>query len=129
MGSSNYLVSCRLKVDVSWALPGLEKGIVPITPIRNCFQIKLPSGSNTTLWREQLPLTPAYSFTDYCSQGQTLPCVLIDLATPPTGGLTQFNAYVALSRSQSRETARLLRNFNDKLLTTQPNENLVLEDA
>ncbi|KAF8479933.1 hypothetical protein JB92DRAFT_2572964, partial [Gautieria morchelliformis] len=30
---------------------------------------------------------------------QTLPSVIVDIATPPTGGLTPFNAYVALSRS------------------------------
>jgi ATP-dependent exoDNAse (exonuclease V) alpha subunit len=117
------------KADVSWELPGLEKGLVPITPIRNCFHIKTPDGKSVALWREQLPLTPAYAFTDYRSQGQTLPYVLIDLATPPTGGLTQFNAYVALSRSQARDTARLLRSFDERLFTTPPDESLVQEDA
>jgi len=37
--------------------------------------------------------------------------VIIDLALPPTGGLTPFNAYVALSRSSGRDTIRLLRPF------------------
>jgi hypothetical protein len=117
------------KADVKWEIPGLERGVVPITPIRNRFQVALPNGTKPTLWRTQLPLTPAYAFTDYRSQGQTLPYVIVDLATPPTGGLTQFNAYVALSRSQTRSTARLLRNFEDRLFTTAPDENLVLEDA
>ncbi|KAI5984161.1 hypothetical protein EDD15DRAFT_2174792 [Pisolithus albus] len=44
-------------------------------------------------------MTPAYAFTDYRSQGQTLPCVVVDIATPPSGGLNLFNVYVALSRS------------------------------
>ncbi|KAF8478323.1 hypothetical protein JB92DRAFT_2601607, partial [Gautieria morchelliformis] len=52
-------------------------------------------------------LTAAYAFTDYRSQGQTLPCVIVDIATPPTGGLTPFNAYVALSRSSGSEFLRL----------------------
>ncbi|KAG1720148.1 uncharacterized protein EDB91DRAFT_1005431, partial [Suillus paluster] len=45
-------------------------------------------------------LTPAYSFTDYRSQGQTINNAIIDIATPPTAGLTSFNVYVALSRAQ-----------------------------
>ncbi|KAF8506440.1 hypothetical protein JB92DRAFT_2736028, partial [Gautieria morchelliformis] len=33
------------------------------------------------------------------SQGQTILTVIVDIATPPTAGLTAFNAYVQLSRS------------------------------
>jgi hypothetical protein len=110
-------------------LPGLGPDIVPIVPIRNRFQFTLSKGKQITLWREQLPLTPAYAFTDYRSQGQTLPYVIIDLATPPSGGLTPFNAYVALSRSESRENARLLWNFDNKLFTSPADVNLVKEDT
>ncbi|KAI5981874.1 hypothetical protein EDD15DRAFT_2182423 [Pisolithus albus] len=49
-------------------------------------------------------MTPAYAFTDYRAQGQTLPCVVVDIATPPSGGLNLFNLYVALSRSAGRST-------------------------
>ncbi|KAG1830514.1 hypothetical protein EV424DRAFT_1315396 [Suillus variegatus] len=45
-------------------------------------------------------MTAAYAFTDYRSQGQTIPYVLVDIATPPTGGLNLFNLYVALSRME-----------------------------
>ncbi|KAG2099649.1 hypothetical protein BD769DRAFT_1368344 [Suillus cothurnatus] len=45
-------------------------------------------------------MTAAYAFTDYRSQGQTIPYVLVDIATPPTGGLNLFNLYVALSRTE-----------------------------
>ncbi|KAJ7859931.1 hypothetical protein B0H14DRAFT_2350877, partial [Mycena olivaceomarginata] len=38
------------------------------------------------------------------SQGQTLPYVFVNIATPPSGGLSLFNLYVALSRSSGRET-------------------------
>ncbi|KAG1849315.1 hypothetical protein C8R48DRAFT_614273, partial [Suillus tomentosus] len=31
------------------------------------------------------------------SQGQTILYVLVDIATPPTGGLNLFNLYIALS--------------------------------
>ena len=33
----------------------------------------------------QFPVTLAYAFTDYRSQGQTIPHVIIDIASPPTG--------------------------------------------
>ena len=60
-------------------------------------------------------MTAAYAFTDYWSQGQTILAVLVDIATPPSGGLMLFNLYVALSRSSGRSTLRLLRDFDDKL--------------
>ncbi|RDX46833.1 hypothetical protein OH76DRAFT_1329827, partial [Lentinus brumalis] len=61
-------------------------------------------------------ITAAYAFTDYRSQGQTIPSVIVDLHTPPGGRLTLFNIYVALSRSSGRETIRLLRDFDDRRL-------------
>ncbi|KIN96341.1 hypothetical protein M404DRAFT_163469 [Pisolithus tinctorius Marx 270] len=44
-------------------------------------------------------MTAVYAFTDYRVQGQAITCILVDIATPPTGGLNLFNLYVALSRS------------------------------
>ncbi|KAJ6471673.1 hypothetical protein DFH09DRAFT_954332 [Mycena vulgaris] len=52
-----------------------------------------------TIQRVQFPVTGAYAFTDYRSQGQTLPYVYVDIGTPPPGGLSIFNLYIALSRS------------------------------
>ncbi|KAF8119744.1 hypothetical protein EV363DRAFT_1146192, partial [Boletus edulis] len=78
--------------------------------------------------RIQLPLTPAYAFTDYRSQGQTINHAIIDIATPPSGSLTPFNVYVALSRCRGRESIRLLRDFDEKLLMSHPSEYLRLED-
>ncbi|EUC67452.1 ATP-dependent DNA helicase PIF1, partial [Rhizoctonia solani AG-3 Rhs1AP] len=109
-------------------LGDLDEGVIPIVPMRTRFSLKLPNKKELTIWREQLPLTPAYAFTDYRSQGQTIPYIIMDLATPPTGGLTPFNGYVTISRSRTSKTARLLRDFDDKLFTTPPNEHLVLED-
>ncbi|KAF9243726.1 hypothetical protein BU15DRAFT_42741, partial [Melanogaster broomeanus] len=39
-------------------------------------------------------ITAAYACTDYRAQGQTLPAVVIDIGTPPTGELSLFNLYV-----------------------------------
>ncbi|KAG1740008.1 hypothetical protein EDB19DRAFT_1635540 [Suillus lakei] len=60
-------------------------------------------------------MTAAYAFTDYRSQGQTIPYVLVDIATPPTGGLNLFNLYVALSWSSGRSTIHLLCDFDEGL--------------
>jgi hypothetical protein len=54
--------------------------------------------------------------------------VIVDLAKPPSGNLTAFNAYVALSRSRGRSTIRLLRPFDEKLFTIHPSEELRKED-
>ncbi|KAF8433224.1 hypothetical protein L210DRAFT_880780, partial [Boletus edulis BED1] len=69
----------------------------------------------------------AYAFTDYRPQ-QTIKNVIVDIGTPPSGELTPFNAYVALSRSRGRDTIRLLRPFDERLFTSHPNEHLRTED-
>jgi voltage-gated potassium channel Kch len=73
-------------------------------------------------------MTAAYGFTDYYSQGQTLPYVIIDIVSPPTGALDLFNLYVALSRSSGRSSIRLLRDFEDKLFLKSHDVALLAED-
>ena len=80
-------------------LDGLEPGILPLVPLECTFNI-IHHSREQAITRRQLPLTTSYAFTDYRSQGQTIPAVLIDIGTPPTGQLTPFNIYVALSRSR-----------------------------
>jgi hypothetical protein len=100
-------------------LEGLENSVIPVETTMKSFQIKLTTSKGKeikrTVRRRQFPMTAAYAFTDYRSQGQTIPYVLVDIATPPTGGLNLFNLYVALSRSSGRSTIRLLRNFDEGL--------------
>jgi len=124
------------------ALPGLEHGVVPIEPVKKSFSIsyvveRQGGDSHTmtttkiqkTVQRQQFPITGAYAFTDYRSQGQTIKTVIVDLAKPPTGGdLSLFNVYVALSRSSGRETIRLLRNMEDSVLHQSIDDHLVSED-
>jgi len=69
-------------------------------------------------------MTAGYAFTDYKSQGQTIEYVIIDIAKPPTGTLSPFSVYVALSQSRGRDTIRLLRNFNPNLFQKHPSEAL-----
>src|SRR5277367_914068 len=82
-------------------------------------------GQKLKITRIQLP---TYAFTDFRSQGQTIRPVLINIGPPPSGGLTPFNAYVALSRGQSWENIRLLRDFDERIFTEHPSEFLRLED-
>jgi len=113
------------------AIAGLEEGIIPIFPVERSFQIPMKTGKKAvtkTIKRWQLPMTQAYSFTDYRAQGQTILHVLFDISSPPTVHLTTFNAYVALSRSSGRDTIRLVRDFEDSLFTTPSCEILEAED-
>ena len=78
--------------------------------------------------RRQLPLTRAYAFTDYHAQGQTIPFVIVDIARPPTGKLSPFNLYVALSRSSGRQTIHILRDFDKQIFRSLHDELLLKED-
>ena len=109
------------------SLAGLAPNVIPIEPVKNNFVIN-KNGIKKTVNRTQLPLTLAYAFTDYRSQGQTLYPVIIDVGRPPFGHLTPFNMYVALSRGTGRDNIRLLRDFDPTLLQQHPSEYLRLED-
>ncbi|KAJ3571254.1 hypothetical protein NP233_g3868 [Leucocoprinus birnbaumii] len=105
-------------------------GLVPITPWEMGFSFETKTMGRLRVRRQQLPITLAYAFTDYKSQGQTLPAVIVDLAPPPGQGghLTNFNAYVSLSRVKSRAVIRILREFQESLFTTPPAQSLAYED-
>jgi ATP-dependent exoDNAse (exonuclease V) alpha subunit len=105
-------------------LPGLDAGVAPITPLQR--QIKISKGENVN--RKQLPITGAYAFTDYRAQGQTIERVIVDIASPPTGDLTPFHVYVALSRGRGRQYIKLLRGFDSKHFQQHPSEYLRKED-
>ena len=113
-------------------LEGLQDNVIPIEPAITTYRIKIEQDKGRTMQktvrRRQFPMMAAYAFTDYRSQGQTLPYVIIDIASPPTGSLSLFNLYVALSRSSGRSSIRLLRDFDDKLFMASHNPALVDED-
>ena len=108
-------------------LDGLDDGVIPIFPAKSSMQITLAK-KGKTVTRFQYPVTAAYSFTNYRSQGQTIPRVIVDIAFPPSGKLSLFNLYVALSRSSGRETIRLLRDFDDDIFLEVHKPELTLED-
>ena len=108
-------------------LPHLEEGVIPIQRISSSVQIRV-DGKARTVTRTQFPITGADSFTDYRAQGQTIPYVVIDIAPPPSSGLSLFNLYVSLSRSSGRETIRLLRDFDDQMFLQAHEPELIDED-
>ena len=66
------------------ALPDLEdSGVIPISHISMKIQIRV-RGKTHTVTRARFPITGAYAFTDYRVQGQTIPYVVVDIASPPT---------------------------------------------
>jgi hypothetical protein len=111
---------------------GLEDGVIPIEPTSRTITICLKKPDGTTLrrsvQRHQFPMTLGWAFTDYRSQGQTIPYIIIDIAKPPSGKLNLFNLYVALSRSHGRHSVRLLRDFDDEIFLTQHDPCLSQED-
>ena len=113
-------------------LAGLDEQVIPVELRTQAIRIKCEQKDGKvvtrTVKRCQFPMTVAYAFTDYCSQGQTIPYVLVDITTPPTGGLNLFNLYIALSRSSSQSIIRLLHNFDDKLFQASHSPELIAED-
>lgn len=125
-----YLPECilvKLSRTRAAALPNLEEGVIPIKRVSTKTQIRI-RGKSRTVTRTQFPITGAYSFTDYCAQGQTIPYVVVDIASSPTSGLSLFNLYVALSRSSGRNTIRLLRDFDDDMFLQAHVPDLLEED-
>lgn len=113
-------------------LPGLDPGVIPVEAVCKTYSICYTSSMGALVSRrvrrQQYPMTSAYAFTDYCSQGQTIPHIIVDIARPPTSGLNLFNLYVALSRSSGHDTIRLLRDFDEKLFLCSHSSHLLAED-
>lgn len=105
---------------------GISPGLIPITPSSTTFTVKTDN-ARFKITRRQFALTPGYAFTDYKAQGQTIEYVIIDIGRPPSGSLSAFGIYVALSRSRGRNTIRLLRDFDETLFQNHPSEDLRMD--
>ena len=66
------------------AIGDLKEGVVPIFPSEQSFQILVPNSktgnvkTKTVKWCN-FPLTESHALTDYQSQGQTMPFVIVDM--------------------------------------------------
>ena len=105
---------------------------MPVEPIATSYRIRVHTKEGKalqcTIKRKQFPLTAAYAFTDYRSQGQTLNHVIVDIASPPTGTLSLFNLYVAWSHSAGRHSMQLLREFDSNVFKRKHDQQLLDED-
>ncbi len=89
----------------------LDEDIVPIFPENVRFKCRMSVGGKTVMkWvsRRQLPLLPAYAYTDYKSQGKSLDYAIVDLQS----ALSLQGAYVMLSRVRSLSGLMILRSFS-----------------
>ncbi|KAJ6631044.1 hypothetical protein B0H10DRAFT_1773020 [Mycena sp. CBHHK59/15] len=73
-------------------------------------------------------MTAGDVFTDYHAQGRTIPYVLVDIVSPPSGKLNLFNLYVPLSQSSGQQTIQLLRDFNESVFKQTHDMYLLQED-
>jgi len=113
-------------------LEGLDTSVIPIEPATTSYRIKIHQRdgklAQKNVRRCQRPMTAAYAFTNYRSHGQTIPYVIVDIGSPPTGTLSLFILYVALSRSSGRDSIRLLWDFKDEPLGASHDPELTAED-
>ena len=119
---SSAFVDARVQHGIN-----IPKGQIPLTPCATNFTVTMPDGTKLSIGRRQYALTGGYAFTDIKSQGQTIEYLIVDLRNTPTGKISPFSAYVALSRSRGRGTIRLLSDFDDTLFRTHPNADLEAE--
>lgn len=98
-----------VKVDeCEMCAPGLEQGVVPIFPslISVKHTVQAQGLLAKSFQRRQIPITPAYSYTDYKSQGRTLNRAIVDLTSARGQGV-----YVMLSRVKTLSGLLILRWF------------------
>lgn len=114
-------------LETNTTFQGLSDGIIPISPSMMRFSVDI-DGEKVKLERRQLAIVPAYMFTDYKSQGQTMEHVIVDILKPPTGMLSPFSVYIALSRSRRRMmTIHILIDFDPVLFMHHPSEDLRID--
>jgi hypothetical protein len=95
--------------------------------------VKLPkdSGSEGSFLRTQIPLTSAFSSSDHKVQGKGLKNSILDLHRSPTGSFKTENfdmsCYHRLRTGRNQDVA-ILRTFDDRIFSAQPNEKLLRYD-
>lgn len=89
----------------------LDEDIVPVFPETVSFKCKMNVGGEITMKyvsRKQIPLLPAYAYTDYKSQGKSLTRAIVDIDSANS----LQGIYVMLSRVRSLDGLLVLRPFS-----------------
>ena len=103
--------------------PTAENDVVPIFPESTTFtwSQRTESGiEHHTISRIQLPLLPAYAYTDYKSQGRSLDAAIVD----PSSASSLQGIYVMISRLRSMAGLAILRPFPESKLTQRLSQEL-----
>ncbi|KAH9852943.1 hypothetical protein C2E23DRAFT_709153, partial [Lenzites betulinus] len=106
----------------------LEDDIVPVFPESVHFKCTMNVGGVKTVKsvsRKQLPLLPAYAYTDYKSQGKSLTRAIVDIESANS----LQGIYVMLSRVRSLEGLLVLRPFSVAKLCARLSQELRQELA
>ena len=90
-----------LEVDVAPIFPKASKSFPTTLMVNGVAETRRVS-------RRQVPIIPAYSYTDYKSQGRSLECAIVDLESAQS----LQGVYVMLSRVKSLSGLAVLRSFN-----------------
>jgi len=103
-----------------------DTDIVPIFPTSKTVSSKstLRFANLNSFSRKQIPLLPAYSYTDFKAQGRSLNTIIADIHTARGQGV-----YVMLSRVRTLDGLAILRPFQRNKITSRLPEELRLELA
>jgi ATP-dependent exoDNAse (exonuclease V) alpha subunit len=116
-----YAKACYVLVKGSDVkVDGYDIDVVPILPVPHSFTYKSRYGESFPISRLQLPLVPAYSYTDYKSQGRTLERAIVDLKS----ARSLQGIYVMLSRVKSLAGLAVLGDFPPNILEQHLSEEL-----
>ncbi|KAF8433752.1 hypothetical protein L210DRAFT_812138, partial [Boletus edulis BED1] len=107
----------------SISIEGLPRSVMPIFPKTIQFTHRISREKSIRVSRTQLPLVPAWAFTDYKVQGASMDRVVIDLAS--ARGIQ--NAYVMLSRATCLKKLAVLRWFSSHRVFSRLQEDLRTE--
>lgn len=101
----------------------LEEDVVPIFPETFSFKVQISVNGKSvkrTISRTQLPLIPAYAYTDYKSQGKSLTHAIVDLDS----AMSLQGVYVMLSRVKTLNGLLILRGFSSSKLCGRMSQEL-----
>ena len=105
----------------------LEAKVIPVFPLERSITIK-----GYSVRRKQVPMSPAFSLTDYKIQGSTLTTAVLDLKDDPATKRQDHHkkycsTYVQLSRLQSLNGLYLLQRIDMDDLRFCPDSRLLSE--
>lgn len=121
-----YATSCVVSMPQcsSSPLSFLEdKEVVALQETSSCKVTNFHSHAEFRFTRKQLPIMPAFAYTDYKAQGRTMSKVIVDLQSCRN----LQSVYVMLSRATSLDGLLILRDFDSKQVCNPLNGDLRCE--